>query len=1437
MVQVRLLVRLMRTQLQSKIHFVHAVLAVVLLARHSNLEADRIFAERKFAVSIAVLLDINAQIVHCSRMRKILAKLQTSVFSVLASLHAADIAVIIAALFVEDFADLAEALSTLVTSATLTLLRKIQTHKLCDDSKLEDEEELDELAYDLASQSFMIEYKASNTVASCSDVGSKSMFVSGQINAVQAKYILIDTGSTVTLITEILWQACRTETDKIVPVDGRFMTANGSNLKVLGKTKVRIRVAGIDTWHTVIVAKNLAQHIILGNDFLSANQCDLLLRVRQMCTPFGRTQIRFENKVIRVNSIFFVAQSPTESKERQYAILANDTSVCASSEQFVDCKIVNAQLDKQCRILSKSPVDNVVFVIEPNHVFEAKYDLLVTPSAHIKAPTLKVRLTNHLPTDINVPKGTRIGAITKVIAESDAPQGQNTNIKHEINAVCKDIANSEVSECHKTQINRCAARNYPHSSQDARNRLSTLYHARQIAQVQGSSNVGNDTSAPDLVRHPLNSAANAPAEPSDRTAEVEKCIQVTMSTLPKTLNCNQRAEFAALLRKFPDIISIGPHDCGCTPLAKLAINTGNAAPIKQAPRRLPYHQMPLVSAEIDKLEQMKIIRPSNSSWASPILIVAKRNHNGEITGIRMCIDYRKLNAVTVKDAFPLPRIDDILDALSGSTVFSSCDLMSGYFNILVENDSIAKTSFVTPFGQWEYLRMPFGVCNGPSVFQRLMSACLHGLLGTVACAYLDDVIIFSGTWEEHLARLETVFLRFRDAKLKLKLDKCSFCMPEVQFLGHVVDSRGIRPDPSKTKKVSEWPTPANLDEVRSFLGLSTYYRRFVNNFAAVAKPLVRLMEKDVKFEWNSECEKAFKELKHLLTTAPVLAYPNFNEPFILETDASRFAIGGVLTQKGKDNQEHPVCYYSRTLSKPEQNYSTTRQEMLGAVDSMKHFRTYLLGKKFTLRTDHAALKYLQTMHEPTGQAARWLESLASFDFDVVHRPGAQNSNADALSRYPIRAIQFAGNATEYSVDDIAAMQEEDNDIAYARKWVVDGNRPTDDEMNGYSQEARWLWSKFALLKMENGILYMQQPTHDGSALERVTVVPKALRQRIMETAHSKPGSGHIGRAKMLAKLKERFAWYKMADSVLWYVRTCDACSTRKSSRRNHAPLQSIKTGWPFMRIGLDYVGPLPTSSAGNRFILVVIDFFTRWVEAFPTKHIDAATTAKLLVTEVFSRFSVPYIIHTDQGGCFESALLKEICDLFDVARTRTTPYHPACNGMTERVNQTIIQMLATSIDGSVRDWDRRLDFQLFAYRTTVHKSTGFSPFELLFGHRPRIPLDCIVPTPDDAEILATNDLTAAQEYHRELARAYEIARENMGLAQRRSESVYDRKCFGKRFEVGQSIWLHLRRTSNGSFQEVLAPMGIRENNRKDIGHRLENSIGWQFQEENSNCAF
>ena len=228
-----------------------------------------------------------------------------------------------------------------------------------------------------------------------------------------------------------------------------------------------------------------------------------------------------------------------------------------------------------------------------------------------------------------------------------------------------------------------------------------------------------------------------------------------------------------------------------------------------------------------------------------------------------------------------------------------------------------------------------------------------------------------------------------------------------------------------------------------------------------------------------------------------------------------------------------------------------------------------------------------------------------------------------------------------------------------------------------------------------------------------------------------------------------------------------------------------------MRIGIDWVGPLPESEMGNRFILVVIDFFTRWVEAFATKNQEARTTAELLVTEVFSRFSVPYIIHTDQGVQFESALFKEICDLFDVTRTRNSPYHPQCNGMTERVNQTIIQMLATSVDGSVKDWDRRLNFQLLAYRTTVHKSTGFSPFEMIFGYQPRIPLDCVVPTPDEAEVLTSNDLTAAQHYHLELARAYEIARENMGQAQRRAESVYDRKTFGKRFEVGQSVWLHL----------------------------------------------
>ncbi len=451
---------------------------------------------------------------------------------------------------------------------------------------------------------------------------------------------------------------------------------------------------------------------------------------------------------------------------------------------------------------------------------------------------------------------------------------------------------------------------------------------------------------------------------------VEKCAS--------DLGVEQREQLLQLLIEFADIFA-EEGELGRTDRITHNIDTGSAPPIRQSVRRVPVCQKTELKDLLTDMEKKEVIRPSNSPWASPIVLVRKRDGSH-----RFCVDYRKLNAVTRKDAYPIPRIDDTLDTLSGACWFSTLDMVSGYWQVEMGEKDREKPAFCTPYGLYEFNVLPFGLCNGPATFQRLMDLVLAGLKMSQCLVYIDDVIVVGRTFDEHLCNLREVFGRVRGAGLKLKPSKCAFLQERVYYLGHEVSRKGVATDPTKIHQVAHWPVPQSVKDVQKFLGLATYYHRFVRNFASIAKPLHRLTEKTATFEWTVECQEAFAELRHRLCTAPVLAFPDFTKPFILDTDASNKGIGAVLSQLDDQNQEHVIAFASRMLSKSERRSCVTRCELLAVVVFTQQFRPYLLGREFTLRTDHGSLSWLQAFKEPEGQLARWLEKLQEFHFRIVH---------------------------------------------------------------------------------------------------------------------------------------------------------------------------------------------------------------------------------------------------------------------------------------------------------------------------------------------------------------------------------------------------------------------------------------------------------------------
>ena len=424
--------------------------------------------------------------------------------------------------------------------------------------------------------------------------------------------------------------------------------------------------------------------------------------------------------------------------------------------------------------------------------------------------------------------------------------------------------------------------------------------------------------------------------------------------------------------------------------------------------------------EIDRLLDLKVIRPSSSPWSSCIVVVRKAN--GEI---RLCLDVRAVNARSKHDSYPLPRVDTCLESMHGSKFFSSLDLANGFLQIEMDERDRCKTAFsVMGKGFFEFETLPFGLQGGPGTCQRLLENLMKGLQWVSVIIYMDDLTCYAKTFEDALEGLIRVLQRLLDANLKLKTSKCVLFQSSVSFLGHRVSSEGISTDPAKIEKVKDWPAPTNLTETKSFLGLCSYYKNFIERYGEVAKPLNELSRSDVVFEWTDDCQKAFDTLKERLTTAPILAYPDLDEEFILDTDASAYAISGVLSQM-QGGHERVIAYGSKTLSEAERNYCTTRRELLAMVYFCPYYKHFLLAKEFTLRTDHGALIWMLKWRQPEGQVARWIEIMSSFRFTPIHRPGLKHGNADALSRTPCKQCGEGADpeAGEYSEDKKAWVKE------------------------------------------------------------------------------------------------------------------------------------------------------------------------------------------------------------------------------------------------------------------------------------------------------------------------------------------------------------------------------------------------------------------------------
>lgn len=897
----------------------------------------------------------------------------------------------------------------------------------------------------------------------------------------------------------------------------------------------------------------------------------------------------------------------------------------------------------------------------------------------------------------------------------------------------------------------------------------------------------------------------------------EETVEVVRAVWKK--NCDgldevEQDQLWQLLLEFKDSFSVSEDDVGKTNLIEHNIDTGDAQPIRMRPRRLPLARQTAADKALQEMEKAGLIEPSTSSWAAPVVMVPKKQK----PDWRFCVDFRPLNKVTKKDPYPLPRVDEALDSVAGSKWFSSLDLRSGYWQVPLAPEARPKTAFTTSKGLWQFKVLPFGLCNAPATFERLMDKVLAGIPRQECVVYLDDILVHGETFSSALIALRRVLERIRVAGLKLHPQKCCFMRSEVSFLGHRIGEGGVSTMDDKVQTVKDWPVPSCVSDLKSFLGLASYYRRFVKGFSCIAAPLFHLLKKGEAFVWSEECHAAFGTLQDALVNAPVLAPPDPNLHFILDTDASSVGSGAVLSQSTAEG-ERVVAYYSRTFNKAEKRYCVTRRELLAVVSAIRHFKYYLGGLHFTVRTDHSALQWLMSFKEPEGQLARWIEELQAYDFTVVHRPGVRHGNADALSRRPcytsdcrycarkeaqenmelqptVKCATVGLDEPAYNglvdVDSAewARQQEQDSEISPVVTWMSNQHRPSWDEIAALSRATKGLWSMWEALRLCDGVLQRGWKDPRTGEVRWQIIVPRALRDTVLAGCHGAMGTGHFGVTKTLLRLRQSFYWGQQRRDVEDYCRRCDRCSSHKGpTDRSRALLQQFPAGCPMERVGIDVLGPFPQTEKGNRYVLAAMDYFTKWPEAYALPDQEAETVVDALVEGLFSRFGVPEVIHTDQGRNFESRLFATMCEKLGSHKTRTTPLHPQSDGLVERFNRTLAQQLAMVTAKHQRDWDNHLPFVLMAYRSATQDSTNCSPALLMLGREIRTPAEMMMGRPPDAPATPPGPEYAKKLQDR-LDSAHEFARNQLQNAAARQKRNYDVHSKGRHFEAGEQVWVY-----------------------------------------------
>ena len=1122
---------------------------------------------------------------------------------------------------------------------------------------------------------------------------------------------LIDTGATKSCMSESYYKTLHLDSMRSV-VNTRVKSATGSNLSPLGIVNCPLKLGNTTFVNDFIVCQNLTRPLILGKDFLMKNQITVRYAENGKCV----LQFQQEEMVAAID----VSNAPQ---------LTTSTSVLLPGRTLA---VIQVKSDLKPEQVGQ------IYEVQPNEELSDKHpNLYVVPMIHnvdtYIPDTVPMVLINLSIDTISLSKGEIMGFL------------QNQSI--------------DISE------------------------IST-----ETATEPSPIGIGED---------------NVQVEKKFITSPADIEVHRKINLQDADVSEEHQQAFQNLCYEFNDIFSVDSGDIGKTPLVEVEIDTGDSPPITQKPYTLPLKHAEWVQKELEILEKAGVIVRSVSPWASPIVVVPKRSAPGEPPKRRLCVDYRAINSLLppVKKAYskakgittlvPLPKIDEIYARLKDSKIYSTFDMRSGYYHMVLSEESRPKSAFVSAYGKWEFKRCPFGLAQAPAYFQRLINEVLSGL--TFAFGYLDDILVYSPDMETHLKHLRILFERLRSADLKLKEVKCNFLKKHIQYLGHIISGEGITPVPEKLESIQNMLPPTTPKEVKQFLGLIGYYRKFVPRFSDLARPLNALTRKETVFEWTQICQESFELLKTSLMTEPILTYPDPNLPYVLFTDASKYAWACVLTQEkthvvnDKEVQIlHPITYMSGLFKGSQMNWACLTKEAYAIYMSIKKLAYYLEDADITLRSDHLPLKKFLAKNTLNSKVNNWAIEISPFRITFEYIKGIKNTLADTMSRL-IEIDPQVQSETEpegyefgyYTFDQLPAIDvnnvqissqnDQNEDISCELPIQTDILIQLQQD-DAFCQHIRQQIEKG---NIKEGHLYkidnqqLKRLVTDGDNTYETIVIPRSLIPQVLHMAHDK--LGHNGTHRTYVLLKRLYYWKGLKPSVERHIKRCPQCQSRNKQVVKYAKLHFDVATFPMQFISMDLIGEFhPPTSKRHRYALTVICMLTGYVFCVPLKTKTAEEVIQAYIDNVYAKFGGSLKILSDNGTEFKNKLFEQIAKELGVEhKLYTPPYHPASNGRIEGFHAFLKACIAKHVAPQL-EWDALVPLACAAYNFIPNEHSKESPFFLMFGRDPVLPLNKLL---EPKVRYMGNDMNVLSL--EALKNMYEIAATNLKMAREKKDSPKD----------------------------------------------------------------